>query len=88
MSITDDKIDVFENIKGRMNCYQKFCYDLQKYLSSKCPDIPDHTVMEISAYISYRSSILVSDALTNYARQISYGRRSFRNIPQTVEKGE
>lgn len=45
-----------------MSLFDKFCADIEKYLNSKLPDLPQSTQMEIGEYISSRVQRLVQDA--------------------------
>lgn len=52
-----------------MNIYQQFDKDVTEYLNSKLPDVPAHTAMEISAYISQKVGILIMDERREYERE-------------------
>ncbi len=45
-----------------MSIYDKFCEDIEKYLNSKLPELPQSTQMEIGEYISNRVGRLITEA--------------------------
>lgn len=50
--------------------YTEFAKDIEKYLVSKLPEIPEHTAKEIGAYISNKMMICVNDMLREYERDM------------------
>lgn len=42
---------------------ERFMYDVEAYLGSKLPDIPEHEAQEISAYIATRFAVSLNDIL-------------------------
>lgn len=70
-----------------MNIYDQFSADLERYLTSKLPELPVSTQMEISEYISNRVSRLVNDAYAEHEDRMnkridSYRRRFERYKPE------
>lgn len=41
----------------------EFERDIERYLKSKLPDVPENTVMEIATYVTNRTIIFVSDSV-------------------------
>ena len=57
--------------------YDKFCEDIERYLNSKLPDLPQSTQMEIGEYISGRTNRLVAEAYEEYeSRMDSLAKRN------------
>lgn len=70
-----------------MNIYDRFSADVERYLTSKLPELPASTQMEISEYISNRISRLVNDAYAEHEDRMnkridSYRRRFERSEPE------
>ena len=69
--------------------YQKFSNDVTAYLSSKLPDMPVHTSMEIGEYFTHKVSNLIVDFLTERDREwqkhFEKGRTRIGNV-ETKEK--
>ena len=70
-----------------MNIYDRFCADVERYLTSKLPELPASTQMEISEYISNRISRLINDAYAEHEDRMnkridSYRRRFERSRPE------
>lgn len=53
-----------------MSIYDTFCTDIERYLTSKLPDLPVSTQMEIGEYISNRVNRLVSEACEDVTRRM------------------
>lgn len=48
---------------------ERFMYDIEAYLASKIPDIPEHEAQEISAYISNRFVVSMLDIVLTRDRE-------------------
>lgn len=55
--------ETYRRTRSPNGIYEQFMDDCNKYLESKLPDVPVHVLMDISAYIANRTSILVKDEL-------------------------
>ena len=59
-----------------MSIYTEFDKDIERYLTSKLPDLPVHTAMEIGEYIGNRTRTLVYDHMEierkERTRQVRY----------------
>lgn len=60
---------------GAGGIYQHYTDDVKTYLSSKLPELSEHIVLEVSAYISNRTMILVNDMLIDQEKERRYQRR-------------
>ena len=45
-----------------------FASDIETYLSSKLPDIPECTKLEIAAYVGHKATYLVVDSMNSVIR--------------------
>lgn len=67
------------------NIFSKYAEDLERYLLSKLPeDTPTHVAQEIAAYITNRTSCMITDVLLErdhmWERQIRRGKHwSYRS---------
>ena len=61
-----------------MSIYDQFTYDIERYLNSKLPELPQSTQMEIGEYISCRVNRLVMEAYDEHERRI----RKYTNKPR------
>lgn len=53
----------------KQDTFQNYAKDVEKYLTSKLPDIPLHVMMEIGEYISNKTANLVQDVLKERDKQ-------------------
>ena len=72
-----------------MSLYDKFCADIEKYLNSKLPDIPQCTTMEIGEYISSRVQRLVQETYIEYEEKMEErNKRFWERYARSKPKGE
>ena len=49
--------------------YTDYAKDVETYLKSKAPDLPEHVIMEIGDYIAHKTSVLVADVIWERDRE-------------------
>lgn len=67
--------------------YTEFAKDIEKYLISKLPALPEHTAQEIGAHISNKIIICMSDMLREYEKdmKLTIRKGSYRRKSQEGE---
>ena len=70
--------------RKKADIFQEYARDIMRYLSSKLPDIPPHTAMEIGEYVSARTSNLVTDIVNE--RDADWRREWRRNV-DAIKRG-
>lgn len=75
-----------ENHKSINLLCREYSADLEKYLNSKLPDLPEHTAMEISEYITYKTNNFMADYIREHERVVE--NRMKRRSRRPVEEKE
>lgn len=69
--------------------YTDFMKDIEAYLNSKFEGVPNHVILEVSAYIATRCAVMANDltriACTQYENDL---RRHFQRSARNKVKGE
>lgn len=75
---------------------ERLMYDIEAYLNSKLPDIPEHEAQEIAAYIAARFGVSMNDILIQrdkewqeYCRtDLSKTKKDYRKYLEALHKQE
>ena len=69
--------------------YTDFMKDIETYLRSRYQGVPDHEILETSAYIATRCAVMTNDLVRIACDQLSKDfHRSMRRSPRSKTKDE
>lgn len=66
--------------------FTKYMDEMKAYLSSKLPELPEHTAQEIAAHIANKTYILANDILIDHERERRYRDRAYEMRMRNVQR--